>query len=199
MSRQNKLFKTHWKHRYSHGGELRKSKHGRGARPLSSKDPLHLVFKINRSSVKGGLRGFRSFGLLTYLLKKYSRRFHVHVEQYSIQNDHVHLLVRAGRRAHFQSFFKVLAGQFSQRLTGTHSRKHRGPAIWQYRPFSRVVRGYKSYRIVRNYIQLNEAEALGRAYSLTRTRGYSEEEMRELWTWKRKTESVKTPFLKITF
>ena len=29
-------------------------------------------------------------------------------------------------------------------------------SLWKYRPFSRVVRGYKTYKIVRNYIQLNE-------------------------------------------
>ncbi len=45
---------VHWKFRYCHGGVLRKSAKGRGARPLSSKDPIHLVFKVNKAAVKGG-------------------------------------------------------------------------------------------------------------------------------------------------
>ncbi len=172
---------THWQHRYSHGGILRKSSHGRKARPLSTKDPLHLVFKVNKSAVKNGLRHPRTFALMNILLKKYSRKFHVKVEQFSIQKDHVHLLIRAPRRACLQSFFRVLAGQFAQVLTDTFTRKHEGVKVWKYRPFSRVVKGYKPYKIVRDYIQLNELEAKGRPYAKNRLRGLSEEQLQELW------------------
>ncbi len=170
-----------WQHRYCSGGTLRKSSRGRRARPLSSKDPIHLVFKINLSAVKKGLRHPRTFALMSALLKKYSRKFYVSVEQFSIQQDHVHLLVRGNRRSHLQSFFRVLAGQFAQTLTDTFSRKHDGVKIWKYRPFSRVIKGYRPYRIVRDYIQLNELEVLGRPYSKSRLRGLSQEQLRELW------------------
>ncbi|WP_413295125.1 transposase [Bdellovibrio sp. HCB185ZH] len=175
------VLNTHWKHRYCHGGALRKSSHGRCARPLSTKDPLHLVFKVNKAAVKNGLRHPRNFGLINILLKKYSRRFHVKVEQFSIQTDHIHLLLRGSRRSGLQSFFRVVAGQFAQVLTDTFSRKHEGVKVWKYRPFSRVVKGFQSYKIVRDYIQLNELEAAGRPYSKTRLRGLREAQLRELW------------------
>jgi REP element-mobilizing transposase RayT len=172
---------THWQHRYCHGGALRKSSRGRGARPISTRDPLHLVFKVDKLAVKGGLRQPRTFALMNALLKKYSCRFHVKVEQFSIQTDHVHLLVRGQRRSCLQSFFRVLAGQFAQVLTDTFARKHEGVKVWKYRPFSRVVKGFKPYKIVRDYIQLNELEGLGRPYSKDRLRGLSTEQLRELW------------------
>ncbi|WP_413294448.1 transposase [Bdellovibrio sp. HCB185ZH] len=172
---------VHWQYRYCHGGALRKSSRGRGVRPLSSKDPLHLVFKVNKSAVKRGLRHPRTFALINMLLKKYSFKFFVRVEQASVQNDHIHLLVRAHRRTSLQSFFRVLAGQFAQVLTDTFSRKGEGPKVWKYRPFSRVIRGYKPYLVVRDYIQLNELEVLGRPYSKSRLRGLTQEQMRELW------------------
>ncbi|QLY24286.1 transposase [Bdellovibrio sp. KM01] len=172
---------THWKHRHCHGGVLRKSSKGRGARPLSSKDPLHVVFKVNKTVVKNGLRQPRNFSLMGSLLKKYSRKFGVKIEQFTVQTDHVHLLVR-GKRILLQSFFRVVAGQFAQVLTDTFSRKHEGAKVWKYRPFSRVVKGYKAYRIVRDYVQLNEMEALGRPYSKTRLRGLSLEQLQELWS-----------------
>ncbi len=54
--------------------------------------------------------------------------------------------------------------------------------LWMYRPFSRVVRGYKAYKIVRNYIQLNEKEALGLIpYKKNRLRGLSLAEWEILW------------------
>ncbi len=172
---------VHWQHRYCHGGTLRKSSRGRRARPLSSKDPLHIVFKVNKAAVKNGLRHPRSFALMNSLLKKYSRKFAVKVEQFSVQKDHVHLLIRGSRRSSVQNFFRVLAGQFAQALTDTFTRKHDGVKIWKYRPFSRVIKGYKPYRIVCDYIQLNELEILGRPYSKSRLRGLSQEQLQELW------------------
>ena len=182
MKTQLEFQKTDWKHRYCHGGSLRKSSKGRTARPLSGKEPLHLVFKINKAAVRGGLRSSKNFQLLRFLVKKYSIKFFVKIEQISIQTDHIHLLIRASRRSHFQNFFRVLAGQFSQRLTDTLDRKYKGPKIWKYRPFSRVVRGWKPYKIVRDYIQLNECEATGRPYSKMRLRGLSSEQLEELWS-----------------
>ncbi len=173
--------KVPWQHRYCHGGTLRKSAKGRGVRPLSGRDPLHLVFKVNKAALKMGLRHPRTFALMNILLKKYSAKFSVKIEQFSVQNDHIHLLIRGHRRAHLQSFFRVLAGQFAQVLTGTFSKKHEGVRIWKYRPFSRVIKGYKPYRTVLDYIQLNELEILGRPYSKTRLRGLSQEQLRELW------------------
>ncbi len=173
--------KIPWQHRYCHGGTLRKSSKGRGVRPLSSRDPLHLVFKVNKSALKQGLRHPRTFALMNILLKKYSARFFVKIEQFSVQTDHVHLLIRGQRRAQVQSFLRVVAGQFVQVLTDTFFRKHDGVKIWKYRPFSRLIKGYKPYQTVRDYIQLNELEILGRPYSKSRLRGLSQEQLRELW------------------
>ncbi len=76
--------KTPWQHRYCHGGAFRKSSKGRGARPLSSQDPLHLVFKVNKAADKRGLRHPRTFALINSLLKKYSAKFFVKIEQFSV-------------------------------------------------------------------------------------------------------------------
>jgi hypothetical protein len=54
------------------------------------------------------------------------------------------------------------------------------PKLWKYRPFTRVVRGFKAYKIVRDYIQLNEKEATGEIrYSRQRLR---EEDLSRLWS-----------------
>lgn len=172
---------NHWKYRYCHGGTLRKSSKGRGARPLYGKDPIHLVYKINKTAVRGGLRSPRNFFLISTLLKKYSKKFFVRIEQHSVQTDHIHILIRGGKRSQMQSFLRVLAGQFAQRLTDTFSSKYEGERIWKHRPFTRVIKGFKPYQIVRDYIQLNECEVLGRAYSKSRLRGLSQEQLTELW------------------
>ena len=101
-------------HRFSHGGVLRNRKLGRGARPLSTKSPIHVVFKANRFKLKHkSLRASLNFTLIKYVITKYSKSYSVKVEQLSIQHDHIHILIRASRRKNFQYFFRVISGQRS--------------------------------------------------------------------------------------
>ncbi|MEK6774055.1 MAG: hypothetical protein AABY64_08945, partial [Bdellovibrionota bacterium] len=79
MQKQQKFdfAKTHWKYRFSHGGTLRNSRKGRGLRPLSGKEPLHLVFKANKDCLRGGLRTFRRYFLIQKIVDRYAQKFFV--------------------------------------------------------------------------------------------------------------------------
>ena len=198
------------KHRDSYGGTLRRSRKGRGVRPLACKLSLHVVFKINRSRLKHrSLRSNHGFKLIHAVVQRYANMFFVKVEQISIQHDHLHLLIRTSTRSSFHFFFRVVAGQIAQeflkrglsfekrkrrpkpRVTGTPHVTSKDPGtsedFWKHRPFSRVVRGYRACKIVRDYIQLNEKEVLGVIrYSKRRLRGLSSSDWRLLWelNWK---------------
>ncbi|MGZ5278548.1 MAG: hypothetical protein ACXWC9_01315 [Pseudobdellovibrionaceae bacterium] len=223
MAKQLSFQNTNWRHRYSHGGSLRQKRAGRGARPLSSKVPIHLVFKANKDVIRGGFRLHRRFALIHHLLQKYQLKFFIKVEQVSIQGDHIHLLIRTTRRSLYQNFFRVLAGQIAQRFekeglltvasvtdtpTGFGSksvlqrkklvvrtreffgrRKAVGMAtvrlktLWKHRPLTRVVKGYRAYKTVQDYIQLNEKEALGGIpYRSERLKGMSSADWAILWS-----------------
>ena len=113
--KQGSLIQNNWQHRFSHGGALRKQRAGRGSRPLSTKDPLHLVLKIHREALgSGSLRSPQRMKLIHELVRTYSRRFLIKIEQISVQGDHLHLLIRTRRRSLYRHFFRVLAGQISQ-------------------------------------------------------------------------------------
>ena len=213
MTKQTSFQKIHWKHRFSHGGSLRQLRAGRGARPLSTKVPLHLVLKANRERVRGGLRVSRRFKLIHFLIQKYAAKFFIKVEQVSIQNDHIHLLIRTSRRSLYQHFFRVLAGQIAQvfekegllsvckaqspagvSVTPAESLEAEGslgvsgaPAklqkLWKHRPFTRVVKAFRDQLQVRNYIQLNEKEALQEIpYRKERLRALLPKDWEILWS-----------------
>ncbi len=196
-----------------HGGSLRKKRHGRGQRPLSCKESLHVVFKINRIVLKTqSFRTHQNFQLSRQIIQKYADRFFVKIEQISVQGDHIHCMVRTTRRSFFHHFFRVASGQIAQQFEktdklrfvvddrfGNSSRLHlksvtdtpkkenntlkKKLKLWMYRPFTRVVRGRTDYKNVRNYIQLNEKEALGEiAYKKDRLRGLSAGEWEILWS-----------------
>lgn len=155
-------------------------------RPLSTKEPLHLVFKINKSVLKKGLRHPKNFALINHLFKKYGNHFFIRIEQLSIQNDHIHCLIRAPKRRLYLNFFRVIAGQIAQRLqlvTYTQDNSANTTRLWKHRPFSRVVRGLNAYEVVRNYIQLNEKEASGIIrYNKNRLKGLSSDDWQALWS-----------------
>ena len=186
-SKQSCFFKTSSQHRFSYGGVLRNKRSGRGTRPLSTKEPLHLVFKVNREKLRHqSLRSPQGFALVSTIIKKYAGRFRVKIEQLSIQSNHIHALLRTSRRSQYQHFFRVVAGQIAQcfakegllraPVTGTLR-------LWQYRPFTRVVRGWKAYQTVRDYIQLNEKEVRGEIrYQKNRLRGLSSADWEALWS-----------------
>lgn len=167
------------------GGSLRTTRAGRKARALATKVPLHLVLKMNKGVARGGLRAPKRFALIHQLVKKYRLHFDVKVEQISIQNDHIHMMIRSSRRSNYQGFFRVLAGQIAQQMkmkslvTDTPKKE----SFWKHRLWTRVISGgWRAVQTVRNYIQLNEKEAMGKIpYRKQRLRGLSSAEWEALW------------------
>ena len=182
---QRSFFKSS-KFQFQHGGELRRKRAGRGKRPLSTKDSLHVVFKMNREAHRPGLRHHRSYAHSMRVIDRYAKRFFIKIIQVSVQGSHIQMLIRAHKRSLFQHFFRVVAGQIAQGLGRRVTDTPRGPQkkrkFWMYRPFSRVVQSWTAEKTVRNYIQLNEREARGEIpYSKDRLRGLTPEQIRELW------------------
>ncbi len=179
MTRQQFIFKHG---RWSHGGILRRSRHGRGTRPLSPRDSVHLVFKVNLRALPRGLRHPSTFATLHRVNRHYARKFQVKIEMIAVERDHVHILAHATARSRFHAYLRVVAGQFAQNVTDTFRKRRKGPRIWKFRPFTRVVRGARDRRKVRDYIKLNEAEATGRIpYQKNRLRDLTQLQIERLW------------------
>lgn len=194
-SKQLAFIKRDWMHEFNHGGKLRNQRSGRRVRPLACKESLHVVFKINKDALKQlSLRSIQTQRLVNSLILKYSKKFFIKIEQISIQNDHIHLLIRTSKRSLFHYFFRVVAGQMAQQLkkeglisktnvTDTQKNPLRKLKLWKYRPFTRIVKSYKAYKVVKDYIQLNIKEAQGLIkYQKMRLKGLSMSEWSILWS-----------------
>lgn len=215
--KQNSFLRSRKEHRYKHGGELRKKRAGRFKRPLSTKAPHHVVFKVNKVALRHqSLRSIQGFSLSQSIIRKYAKKFFVKVEQITIQNDHIHMMIRTSRRSLFHNFFRVVAGQIAQqfekegllrfierighvvkrngqvvltlpqKVTDTPTNNLRNAkkklSLWKHRPFSHLIKGYKAYKTVRDYIQLNEKEVTGTIpYRKERLRGLTKRDRELLW------------------
>lgn len=186
---QNSFFATS-KSAHSYGGDLRNKRTGRGVRPLSTKDSHHIVFKIHRPSLQNrSLRHPKNFKRVKQLLEVYAARFFVKVEQVTLHHDHIHLIARTTRRSNFHNFFRVFAGQIAQNLKVTDTPK----SLWVRRPFSRIVRSWKSFLTLRKYLALNELEARGLIpYQIRRLSGLSSRQMTMVERYLQQLKEIKT-------
>ncbi len=183
------LFAANIKFDSAHGGDLRKKSSGRTERPLSYRRSHHIVFKIVKNNLR--YRSFRhpkNFSMVQALLKKYSAHFRVRIEQISYQHDHIHIMAKSSRRSNFHNFFRVFSGQIAQNLkvTDTPGGKENSGGkkivLWRTRPFTRIVKGFRHFNTLRNYIQLNEQEVTGVIpYRKSRLRGLTLHDWSVLW------------------
>ncbi len=129
-----------------HGGQINQGRR-KLRRPLSTKQPIHLVLKCDKST---GL--FRELNQVKYYINKYSWKFCIRIYSLSVQHDHIHFLIKIDDR---ESYVK-----FNRALTGILARKY-GKGIWQLSPFTRVLNWGKEYETVKRYIRQNEDEVWG--------------------------------------
>jgi len=169
------------------------------------------VFKADRRSIKRGFRSPLGFLITKEILKKYSKRFFVKIEQAAICQDHIHLIIRLSKRSLGQHFLRVVAGQIAQQfqnkgmlVTDTQKLSHVGKEsvtdtqslsgqghgasastrkLWKYRPFTRVVKSFRAFKTLRCYVRLNHLESIKKIpYRKARLRGVLPHEYGLLWS-----------------
>lgn len=188
---QENILKANLKFDSAYGGDLRKKRVGRCARPLSFRRSHHIVFKIVKKNLRyQSFRHPKNFRYVQHLLNKYSAHFLVRIEQISYQHDHIHIMAKSSKRSNFHNFFRVFSGQIAQNMKVTDTPKgsstpdleKRKIVLWKTRPFTRIVKGFRHYLTLRNYIQLNEQEVTGIIpYRKSRLRGLTLRDWSVLW------------------
>jgi|GEM_PF-1450860 REP element-mobilizing transposase RayT len=137
-------------------------------RPFDSKKLAHVVFKASLGQSVWFTKSEKS---ITKLMKQIALRYSIKIKSYSVQKDHIHLLLypessTQPRQAklNFQKFLRLFSAEMGRkykkifRKLGIQAPK----SIWAYRPFTRLVSwGKKSLNAILKYIEKNTLEALG--------------------------------------
>jgi len=126
------------------GSLLGKRTNPKAARPLSSKLPIHLVLRSTRS----WMRTPRRFKTVNYTVTRVAKKLGVRIHEYANVGNHLHLLIKIPHRGRWAPFIRELTGRLAT-LAGRSQ-------VWEGRPFTRVVNGWrKAYRSVKEYVRLN--------------------------------------------
>ncbi len=147
----------------SYGGELLKTRAGRrNGRPLDTKNSMHLVLRSSRAKGEFSFRRSRHRSSIKSIIKKFSRRYAIHIISIANVGNHIHIHFKLALRSTYRPFIRAVTGAIAMAVTGV-SRWKASPLgkFWDYRPFTRVVVGASAALNLNNYIEVNQWEGLG--------------------------------------
>lgn len=105
---QNSLFRDKWSRKLSFGGLQKAKGNPRGARPISTRSPMHLVLKSNwaqgRYSFLGKMKALES------LCRRIGSRTAVKLYDLAIAANHLHLIIRPKSIHAYRAFVRALSG-----------------------------------------------------------------------------------------
>jgi hypothetical protein len=143
--------------RREHGGDVRRGKR-KIARPLSTRQPLHLVL---RSSQATGSRSFlKHKGVIHLLLKDTAERYGIKVFRYENVGNHLHVVIQGKRRAFLRAFLRVFPQRVMFAVTGARKGNPQG-RFFDRIIYSRVVTWGREFETLMRYMGKNLLEALG--------------------------------------
>ena len=108
------------------------------ARPISTKDLMHVVLKSDQA--KADYRFLRFERELLALIRSVAIKLNVEVYDVVVMSNHIHLALRARSRRGFQSYLRALVGLIARKILG--AQKNNPSVLKRFftgRPFSRIV------------------------------------------------------------
>ncbi|MDZ4661104.1 MAG: transposase [Pseudomonadota bacterium] len=141
-----------------HGGTLGKGKR-KGARPISTKHPIHLVYRASKARAKLSLLNFSR--RIDKILSQQAQKFGVSIYEKANSGNHLHLLIRGKKRVGIQKFYISTTALIARLVTGTKKGNKFGK-FWDHLIFSRVLTSWsREFLDLKDYLVQNTLETLG--------------------------------------
>ena len=130
-------------------------------RPLSTKYSMHVVL---RSSQAKGEWSFRKKGnpeKIKLILHRYAAKYGVTLYSCANVGNHLHLHLKLANRHTYPAFIRSLTAALVLAITGASKLQKLGRKFWDYRPYTRIVKGRRGFLGLNDYIAVNQLEGLG--------------------------------------
>lgn len=125
----------------SHGGSKAKGKR-KSFRPLSTKDPIHLVLKA-----KEPFQLLRNIDTVEQTLKKYALRFGITIYETAVQADHLHLSIKIPSRDLYCRWIRAITSVLTIKISALK---------WSLPPYTRIATWGRDFNRLKKYIQANK-------------------------------------------
>ncbi len=161
-TKQLKFFKETKKF---YGGSLMTTRKGReGARPLDTKNSMHIV--LRSSKAKGAWAFTNHRREVKNILQKFCGKYGIKLIDFANVGNHLHLHIKLGNRQTYRPFIRAITAAIMMSVTGVNrwsktSAKLIENKFWDFRPYSRVVMSWRATLNLRDYFAFNRIEAMG--------------------------------------
>lgn len=158
----------------AYGGELFKTRKGRARpRPLDARNTMHLVLRSSKARGPWSFKRPENEKKIREITARFSRKHGIKILSLANVGNHLHFHLKLSNRFTYRPFIRALTAAIAMAVTGASRwqsvRAKAGiPAIrstklrfWDYRPFTRVVKGLRAFLTLRDYIRINELEGCG--------------------------------------
>lgn len=150
----------------SYGGELLKKRKNRTyGRPLDTDNSMHLVLRSSKAVKAWSFKKPKNEASIEKIVAKFSERYAVKIISWANVGTHLHFHIKLSNRRFYKAFIRAITAAIAMAVTGTSRwkplKKVAKDRFWDCRPFTRIVFGYKAFRRLKEYIQVNQLEGLG--------------------------------------
>lgn len=167
----------------SYGGVLLNKRQNRTyARPISTSQTMHLVLRSSQAVGEKSFKTNSNKAAIQNILNKFAIKYGIRIISLANVGTHLHLHIKIARRAGYLCFIRAVTSAIAMHVSGRNrwtarvsnksiatlpeltsvSRaKLSAPKFWDYRPFTRIVEGFRAFLNMKDYIQINQLEGLG--------------------------------------
>jgi len=150
----------------SYGGELLKTRKGRSqARPIATKDSMHLVLRSSKATGEWSFKYKNNVAKVRGIVEKFAAKHGVKVISLANVGNHLHFHIKLRHRKAYKPFIRAITAAIAMAITGTSRwkplKKKPKDKFWDYRPFTRIVQSYRAFLNLKDYIEVNQLEGLG--------------------------------------
>lgn len=149
----------------AYGGTLLKTRKGRSrGRPLAVKNSMHLILRSSLATGDWSFRRSANRKKIEAIFKKFSQKYAVRLISIANVGNHLHLEIQLTNRFTFKPFIRATTAAIAMAVTGRNrwtAAKTKAVKFWDYRPYTRVIIGFKALLGLRDYIRINQLEGYG--------------------------------------
>jgi len=145
---------------------------------------MHLVLRSSQAKGDLSFATPKNRKVIGDNVQKFSIKYGIKILSLANVGNHIHLHIRISKRGGYKAFIRATTSAIRLGIAGSkrwNTEKIQGK-FWDYRPFSRVIRGLRSFLTIKDYILINRAEGLGIPRSqvkyLIRSKKWSSDQLR---------------------
>ncbi|MCC6277937.1 MAG: transposase [Oligoflexia bacterium] len=153
-----------------YGGELMKTRKGRAhGRPLDTRHSMHLVLRSSKAKGSWSFKTTKNQEKIKLIISKFSNKYGIRILSLANVGNHLHFHIKLSTRFAYKPFIRAVTSSIAMAVSGFNRWSRDSDKLdqieslrfWDYRPYTRVVLGYRALLCLSDYIQLNQFEGFG--------------------------------------